>query len=62
MIGMSCRKARRLVLSYAPHPAERLESVSTFGCYSYRPRTGPAAQRIVCIDSADGHAFRFDIS
>ena len=61
VIAVSCRDARRLVLSYAPHPAVRIESVTTFGCYSYRPRTGRAAQRIVCIDSAGGTAFRFDI-
>jgi hypothetical protein len=62
VIGISCRRASELVRGYAVHPAERVESLATFGCYAYRPRTGLAAQRVVCVDSARAEAFRFDRS
>lgn len=61
VIRISCQRARQLAILYGTHPTERLESVTTFGCYAHRPRTGLAAQRVVCIDSASARAFRFDI-
>jgi hypothetical protein len=61
VVAIGCRAASRLVLRYAAHPANRLESLGSFGCYSYPPGTGLAAQRIVCIDGSRARAFRFDI-